>query len=34
LIHSVASDDEAIAEPQPNVLKRASSITPLSLTLI
>src|SRR5690606_10452360 len=34
LIHSVASDEEAIAEPHPNVLKRASSITPSGFTLI
>src|SRR5438477_7598651 len=34
LIHSVASDDDAIAEPQPNVLNFASSMTPASFTLI
>lgn len=33
LIHSVASDDEAIAEPQPNVLNLASIILPFSSTL-
>ena len=33
--HSVASDDDAIAEPQPKVLNFASSMTPVSgLTLI
>jgi hypothetical protein len=30
--HSVASDDDAIAEPQPNVLNLASSIRPSSPT--
>src|SRR5258708_323938 len=34
LIHSVASDELAIAEPQPNVLNFASSMMPWSLTLI
>ena len=34
LIHSVASDDEAMAEPQPKVLNLASSMTPAWLTLI
>ena len=34
LIHSVASDDDAMAEPQPKVLNLASSMTPSSLTLI
>src|SRR6202166_4853812 len=35
LTHSVAKDDDAIAEPQPNVLNLASSITLVSrLTLI
>jgi hypothetical protein len=34
LIHSVASEDEAMAEPQPKVLNLASSMTPCSLTLI
>src|SRR5205814_3186781 len=29
--HSVTSEEEAIAEPQPKVLKRASSILPSSL---
>ncbi len=29
--HSVASDDDAIAEPQPNVLNFASSMIPASL---
>ena len=32
--HSVARLDDANAEPQPNVLNTASSMTPLSLTLI
>lgn len=30
--HSVASDDDAIAEPQPNVLNFASWMTPSSST--
>ena len=34
LTHSVASDDEAMAEPQPKVLNLASSMTPSSLILI
>jgi hypothetical protein len=34
LIHSVANEDEAIAEPQPNVLNFASTIFPFSSTLI
>jgi len=34
LIHSVASEELAMAEPQPNVLNFASSMTPCSLTLI
>ena len=34
LIHSVASELDAMAEPQPKVLNRASSITPSSPTLI
>lgn len=34
LTHSVASELEAIAEPQPNVLNLASMILPLSSTLI
>src|ERR1041384_5792430 len=34
LIHSVASDDDAIAEPQPKGLNLASSITPASFTRI
>jgi hypothetical protein len=34
LIHSVASDDDAMAEPQPKVLNLASSMTPSPLTLI
>src|SRR5260370_28986095 len=35
LTHSVANDDDAIAEPQPNVLNLASSLTLVSrLTLI
>src|ERR1700722_3253938 len=34
LIHSVAGDADAFAEPQPNVLNRASSMTPASLTRI
>src|SRR5690349_24178006 len=34
LIHSVARDELAMAEPQPKVLNRASSMTPSSLTLI
>src|SRR5580692_6208396 len=34
LIHSVASDELAMAEPQPNVLNLASSMTPWSLTRI
>src|SRR5436190_439062 len=35
LIHSVANDDEAIADPQPKVLNFASSMTCVSgLTLI
>ena len=29
LIHSVASEDDAMAEPQPNVLNLASSMTPV-----
>jgi hypothetical protein len=33
LTHSVASDDDAIAEPQPKVLNLASSMTPCSLIL-
>ena len=32
--HSVAREDEAMAEPQPNVLNFASSMTPSSETLI
>lgn len=32
LTHSVASELEAMAEPQPNVLKRASTILPFSST--
>ena len=28
--HSVANEDDAIAEPQPNVLNFASSITPVT----
>ena len=32
--HSVTSDDEAIAEPQPKVLNLASSMMPSGLTLI
>lgn len=34
LIHSVARELEAIAEPQPNVLNLASIIFPFSSTLI
>lgn len=34
LIHSVAKELEAIAEPQPKVLKRASTIFPPSSTWI
>src|SRR6185312_6866093 len=34
LIHSVASELDAMAEPQPNVLNFASSMTPASFTLI
>lgn len=34
LIHSVAKLDEAMAEPQPNVLNLTSSITPVGDTLI
>ena len=34
LTHSVIKELEAIADPQPNVLNLASSITPSSLTLI
>src|SRR5580692_7861712 len=34
LIHSVASDDEAMAEPHPKVLNLASSMTPSSETRI
>jgi hypothetical protein len=32
--HSVTSDDDAIAEPQPKVLNLASSISPSAPTLI
>ena len=32
--HSVMSEEEAMAEPQPKVLKRASSMIPRSLTRI
>ena len=32
LIHSVAREEEAMAEPQPNVLNLASTILPLSST--
>ena len=34
LIHSVANELEAIADPQPKVLNLASMILPLSSTLI
>ncbi len=34
LSHSVASEDEAMADPQPKVLKLASSMRPSSPTLI
>jgi hypothetical protein len=34
LIHSVASDELAMADPQPKVLNLASSMTPCSFTLI
>ena len=34
LTHSVTSDEEAMAEPQPKVLNLASSMTPCSLTRI
>src|SRR4051812_37141475 len=34
LTHSVTSEDDAMALPQPYVLKRASSITPSLFTLI
>uniref|UniRef100_K3XAL0 Uncharacterized protein n=1 Tax=Globisporangium ultimum (strain ATCC 200006 / CBS 805.95 / DAOM BR144) TaxID=431595 RepID=K3XAL0_GLOUD len=34
LSHSVATDDDAIAEPQPNVLNLESTIVPFSSTSI
>ena len=34
LTHSVATDDEAMADPQPKVLNFDSSILPLSSTFI
>ena len=34
LIHSVARDDDAMADPQPKVLNLASSMMPASETLI